>query len=167
MKEIMERRSIRRFTDKKIGKEVLEKLLAAAMQAPSAGNAQAWEFVVIEDKKNMEAIMEFHPYAQCLKTAAAAVLICGAKKKELFHAVYLPQNCAAATQNLLLEAQHVGLGAVWLGVYPALDRMAAMRTLFSVPEDIEPFALVALGYPDEDKMPQERFDGKKVHWEQW
>lgn len=77
MKEIMERRSIRRFTTKKIGKEVLEKLLAAAMQAPSAENAQAWEFVVIEDKKNMEAIMEFHPYAQCLKTAAAAVLILG------------------------------------------------------------------------------------------
>ena len=87
------------------------------MRAPSAGNEQPWEFIVVKSKETMQKIREFHIYSQPLDTAACAVVVCGNQTKERFPG-YWVQDCSAATQNLLLEAVHLGLGAVWMG-HPA------------------------------------------------
>lgn len=167
MREIFERRSVRKFTAEPVTKEQLQRLLAAAMQAPSAGNAQAWEFIVVTDRAAKEAVARAHPYAQCVTQAPVAIVVCAATERERFEAHYLPQNCAAAVENLLLEAQHLGLGGVWLGVYPEEPRVEALRRIFSLPQSALPFAVVALGHPAAKPAPQNRYDEGKVHWESW
>ena len=132
MKEILERRSIRKYTGKPVSDELIEKLLRAAMAAPSAGNQQPWEFVVIKDRNTMDAVTEIHPYSLMLKEAAFAIVVCADLEKEK-HQGYWPQDCAAATENILIEAQYLGLGAVWLGVYPREDRVEGVKKLLNLP----------------------------------
>ena len=113
MDAILGRRSIRGYTTRKIDPPLIEKLLRAAMAAPSAGNQQPWRFVVIDDRAVLDAIPKLHPYAEMLKAAPLAIAVCG-QVEGLKHADYWVQDCAAATQNLLVAAHALGLGAVWL-----------------------------------------------------
>lgn len=166
MKEIFERRSIREYTDKPISDENVEKLLRAAMAAPSAGNQQPWEFVVIRDKKYLEDITKFHPFSQMLKESQLAIAVCADLNREQ-HEGYWQQDCAAATQNILLEAQYLGIGSVWLGVYPVEERVKRLKELLVLPERVIPMALVSLGYPAENKGPSERYDKARVHINKW
>jgi len=129
LEAIKTRRSIRKFTDKKVSKEDINTLkvskedintlLEAAMQAPSAGNQQPWEFIVIDDRKILDVIPDFHPYSKMLKESPIAILVCG-KIDATKYCGYWVQDCSAATQNILLAAHGVGLGAVWLGIYPKI-----------------------------------------------
>ena len=141
-------------------------MLQAAMAAPSAGNAQPWLFLVITDKARLAQIPAIHPYAAMCPEAAAAVLVCGDPRIERY-AGFWPQDCSAATQNLLLAARARELGTVWCGIYPAEDRMRDFRVLFAVPEIVMPFALVALGHPGQPFGHRDRYDAAKVHWEVW
>lgn len=166
MKEIFERRSIRKYTDKKMPPEVLEKLLRAAMAAPTANNQQDWEFLVIDDRKLLDSVPDFHPYSQMLKQAPAAIAVCADTNQE-YNAGYWVQDCAAATQNILLEAQHLGLGACWLGIYPRQQRVDGLKKLLQLPENIMPLSLIAVGYPAEEKSPVDRFDKSKIHINKW
>ncbi|NLC76387.1 MAG: nitroreductase family protein [Clostridia bacterium] len=166
MDVIFQRRSIRRFTKEKVSDEAVRKLLKAAMAAPSAGNQQPWEFIVIRDKATFARIMEFHPYSTPLKEADLAIVVCGNTVGEK-HPGFWVQDCSAATQNILLEAQHLGLGAVWLGVYPREDRVKGVKAIFNLPDTVIPLAIVAIGYPAEQKEPVDRFDPVKVHYEKW
>ena len=166
MKEIFERRSIRKYTDKPISDENIEKLLRAAMAAPSAGNQQPWEFVVIRDRKILEGITKFHPYSQMLKEAQLAIAVCADLDREK-HVGYWQQDCAAATQNLLLEAQFLGIGAVWLGIYPRDERVKGVKELLGLPERVIPMAVISIGYPAENKGPAERYDKTRVHINKW
>jgi nitroreductase len=108
----------------------------------------------------------FHPYAAMLKQASVAVLVCGDATLEK-HAGYWVLDCAAATQNLLLAAHAKGLGAVWCGVYPTADRVENFRKLLRLPEQIVPFSLIPLGFPDEQKAAEDRFDPARVHRNGW
>jgi len=163
---ILSRRSIRQFTSNTIDNETQNKLLQAAMQAPSARNTQAWQFVVIDDRQILNEISNFHPYADMLKQAPLAIAVCG--DFQLEESVdYLALNCAAATENILLAAHSFGLGAVWVAIYPKKQRIKELRNLLDLPEDIIPISLVAVGHPKEPKEISDRFNPEKIHLNSW
>jgi nitroreductase len=163
---IFTRRSIRKFKQQKISEKSVEVMLKAAMYAPSAANTQPWEFIVINKKHILYRIMEFHPYAKMLAETDTAILVCGDTHRQLADG-YWPVDCAAATQNILLAAHGLGLGAVWLGIYPRKEREEETIRLFNLPSHIEPFSIVALGYPNEEKHDPDRFDEIKIHLNEW
>ncbi len=136
------------------------------MAAPSAGNQQPWEFVVVRDRQILNGITGVHPYSQMLKEAQLAIVVCADLDREK-HVGYWPQDCAAATENILLEAQHLGIGSVWLGVYPREDRVNGIKELLGLPERVIPMAVISLGYPAETKGPSERFDKSRIHTDKW
>lgn len=167
MKAILERRSIRRYTDKEISKESMEQILKAAMYAPSGGNQQPWEFILIRNKETMAKIQEFHAYSKMLGEANVAVVVCGNKEKLRFPALW-EQDCSAATQNILLAAKDLGIGSCWLGVYPEQPRTDQLAELLGCPSHVVPFGIVSLGYPAVEKeVPQDRFNKEAIHEEKW
>jgi nitroreductase len=163
---ILTRRSIRKYKQKEVPETVMYELLRAAMNAPSAGNAQPWHFVVIRDRKVLDAIPEFHPHAQMVKEASVAILVCGDSREEKFPGYWI-QDCSAATQNILLAAHDRGLGAVWLGIYPREDRVEGMRRLVNIPPEVTPLSLIPVGYPAEKKKPADRFLPDRLHYDKW
>jgi nitroreductase len=160
------RRSIRKYTDQPVPDELVNDLLKAAMAAPSAGNEQAWQFIVIRDRALLDAIPKFHPYSAMLKHASIAILVCGDLSREKFKGLWV-QDCSAATQNLLLAATAKGLGAVWTAVYPMEDRMTGMRKLLGLPEHVIPLSLIPVGFPAEQPGRADRFDAFRVHKNRW
>lgn len=166
MNAILLRRSIRHYTSDPVPATMVTDLLRAAMAAPSAGNEQPWQFVVINDRALLDRIPRFHPYARMLHEAPTAILVCGDLSK-IIHEGYWVQDCAAATENLLLAATELKLGAVWVGVYPREERVEAFRELLGIPQNIVPFALVPVGFPDEEKEPVDRFDSRRIHYNAW
>lgn len=166
MQAIMSRRSVRRFVRRPVGQAEVESLLRAAMQAPSAHNKQPWHFVVIRDRASLEAVPRFHPYARMLPHAELAILICGEPAREDREAT-LNQDCGAAAQNLLLAAHALGLGAVWVGIHPAAERVESMRSLLGIPTHILPLALIAVGHPAEQPAPEDRYRPERVRCERW
>lgn len=166
MDSILKRRSIRKYKDIKVSDEIVEDLLKAAMAAPSAGNEQPWEFVVLRDKEIMKNITEVHPYSKMLLNSDVAIVVCGDEKKEVFKG-YWVQDCSAATENILLAAQDMGLGAVWLGVYPIADRVKKIQEILGLPSSVVPLSIVPVGYPDEEKTPGDRFDKTRIHYNGW
>jgi len=159
---MLTRRSIRKYRAEPVSEEAIDTLLRAAMAAPSAGNEQPWHFIVIRDRTVLDTIPSTHPYAQMAASAPLAIVVCGDERLAKYESFWV-QDCAAATQNLLLAAHANGLGAVWCGVYPSEERVAAVRGLLAIPEQITPFSLIVLGHPDEEKGPADRFDGARVH----
>lgn len=166
MNSIYKRRSIRKFSNREVDITHINKLVKAAMNAPSAGNEQPWEFIIITERTILDQIPMVHPYATMAKQAAAAILVC-ADKKRFNHGELWIQDCSAATENLLLEITESGLGGVWLGVYPREDRIKGLKELIKLPENIIPFSLVPLGYAAEDKKPNDRFDKERIHYNGW
>ena len=164
MEAILSRRSIRKYSGEGVGEEDVKAMLEAAMAAPSAANQQPWRFVVIDDRELLDAVPEFHQYARMLKEAPLAILVCTDTALQSENvAVMWVQDCSAATENLLLAAHALGLGAVWLGIYPGEERVQGMRELLGLPEEVTPFALVSIGHPAEEKPPAGRYDGSRVH----
>lgn len=162
------RRSIRRYTEEEVAPEEIEMLLKAAMAAPSAGNRKPWHFIVVDDREILAALAEDHPYAQMLNRAPLCIVPCGepdlgASGKE----GYWIQDLAAATENILLAAVGLGLGAVWCGVFPIEERVKATRSILGLPDHIVPLAYVAVGHPAEDKPPRTQYDAGCVHVNGW
>ena len=167
MEAIFTRRSIRSFTSEPVSDEQITKLLMAAMAAPSAGNEQPWEFIVVRERSAMEQITQIHQYSQMLKEAPVAIIVCADPGRSKYPFDYWIQDCAAATQNILLAAVTAGLGTCWLGIYPQPERVEALRQIFGVPDSIVPFAVVAVGYSAKELRMSNRFDEKRVHIEKW
>jgi len=160
---IENRRSIRKFrTDKAVTREQLDRLLEAAMLAPSACNTRPWEFIAITKREVLDEIARIHPYAKMCATATAAIVIVALPQTETLPANFYPQDCGAATQNILLEAVAMELGTCWCGVYPKEDRMIDIRELFEIPEPKVPFCVIAIGIPDENPHRRGFFDKGKV-----
>jgi len=166
MEEIFARRSIRKYKDKKVEVEKIEKMLEAAAAAPSAGNEQPWHFVVIRDREKLDHLAEIHPYAKMLKEAPLAIAVCADLNKQK-HQGFWVQDCSAATQNILLEAVSLNLGAVWLGCYPAEAREKAVSKYLELPSDFKTLSLIAVGYPAEEKGKVDRLTEDIVHYEKW
>ncbi len=163
---ILSRRSIRKYTAAPVEEEKISSLLRAAMSAPSAHNQQPWVFVIIDDREVLDRIPEFHPYSSMLLHAPIAILVC-ADTSNLSSPEFWPQDCSAATENILLAANSCGLGSVWLGVYPREELMSGLSRLLQLPENIQPFSLVSLGYPATEKVASKRFDPARIHRNHW
>lgn len=160
------RRSIRKYQDRPVPEELVQKLLAAAMSAPSARNAQPWQFVVIDDRSMLAEIAQINPNSQMASKAPLAILVCGDLALEKSPG-YWVVDCAAAVQNILLAAHALGLGAVWTGVYPRDRRMEGLRRLVGLPGPIVPHSLVVLGYPAEQPEGEDRFLPERVRRNHW
>ena len=160
------RRSIRQFAGGDISEDVLRKILSAAMCAPSAGNAQPWQFVVLRDRALLDRIPQIHPHAQMTKQASLGILICGDLRLEKYKGFWV-EDCSAATQNLLLAAHGAGLGAVWTGIHPDAARTAAFQAEFALPEQVIPFAFVPMGPPAQLLARKDIFLPERVHLNGW
>lgn len=160
------RRSVREYQDKPVSEDLVKELLAAAMQAPSAGNARPWQFIVLTDRELLARIPAIHPFATMATRAALAVLVCGDLKLEAYPGNWT-SDCAAATQNLLLAVHAKGLGAVWTGIHPDQQRIAAFQQLLGLPEHVVPLNLVPIGFPLDPPLPEERYEAVKVHHNHW
>ncbi|MFZ3070446.1 MAG: nitroreductase family protein [Anaerolineaceae bacterium] len=163
---MMSRRSVRRFQNKPVDQADVETILRAGMQAPSANNGQPWRFIVIDKREVLDSIPKIHPYARMMNEAQLGFLVCAQVPPETSLDRWV-QDCSAATENMLLAIHGLGLGAVWLGVYPRPDRISAVTQLFGLPDDIKPMALIAVGHPAEHPEPADRYDPKKVRYNHW
>ncbi len=166
LEAIRTRRSIRRFQDQAVPEELVQQLLKAAMNAPSARNGQPWQYVVIDDRELLGRIAEINPNAQMAASAPLGILVCGDLKLEK-SAGYWVVDCAAAVENMLLAAHGLGLGAVWTGVYPRERRMEGLKLLLGLPDHVVAHSLVVVGYPAEALAPENRFHLDRVHRNRW
>lgn len=163
MNEIFKRISVRKYEDRAVEPEKITQLLKAAMAAPSAGNQQPWEFFVVTDKDKIKALSESNPYAGCAAGAPVVIVPCYRTEGARFP-MYCEIDLSIATQNILLEATSLGLGAVWIGTAPLEDRMEKVEAVLGNPEGLKAFAIVPVGYPAEDRPQQNRFDENRVHY---
>lgn len=163
---IRTRRSIRRFQTAPVAEEMVAEILAAGMSAPSARNAQPWQFVVIDDRATLEAIPQINPNAPMAAHAPLAILVCGDLALEK-SAGYWVVDCAAAVENMLLAAHALGLGAVWTGVYPRQERMNGLAGLLGLPEKVIAHSLIVLGHPAERPASENRYRPDRIHKNRW
>lgn len=163
---IINRTSVRSYTDQPIEQEKIELLLRAAMAAPSACNKQPWHFVVINDRKMLDKIPSFSPYASMVREAPLAIVVCGDLDKALdgWEQNFWIQDCAAATENILLMAHGLGLGAVWTALYPAKDRYQGMQQLLGLPNGIIPLNTIVIGYSNGETKPKDKWKEDNVSY---
>ena len=162
MNSLYHRVSIRKYQDKPVEKEKIEAILRAAMQAPSAGNQQPWEFYVVTDKAKLEALSQVSRYAGMTKDAPVAIV--SAYRKECWMPDYAQIDLSIAMENLWLETDNQGLGGVWLGIAPLEDRMKAVEEIIGIPDTLRAFAIFPFGYPAEERKQQDRYDESRIHW---
>ena len=163
MNSIVTRTSIRNYQDRNVESEKITKILKAAMQAPSAGNQQPWEFYVVENSGVIEELSKSSPYAGCAKGAPVVLITCCKTKDIVFPSLNVI-DVSIATTHILLEAEELGLGAVWLAVAPIEERIEKVRKAADIREDLIPLALVPIGYPAEEKKQPDRFDKNRIHF---
>ncbi len=166
LEKILSRRSIRKFKNTPVSEKDIEDILKAAMAAPSAGNAQPWEFIIIDKRAILDQIPKIHPHAQMILQSPMAILVCADITREKYPGRWM-LDCSAATQNILLAVHEKGLGAVWVGIYPDEARIKGITELLNLPNNIKPVSLIPIGYPDETKPPSNRFDKNKIHYNKY
>lgn len=166
MDPIFKRRSIRRYTDKYVDDDQVQKLLRAAMCAPSARGAKPWHFIVVRDKESLNKLSYAHQSAYMIKDASVAIVVCGDLREQSYRD-YWVLDCSAATENILLEAVQLGLGAVWVAVYPRNERIIYVKNILSIPDEIVPLCVIPIGYPAESPEPKKTYDESKIHYEKW
>lgn len=164
---IFRRRSVRKFCKQSIKKEQIQFILDAAMAAPSANNYRPWNFLVIDQLEHLKFLAGELKHGQVLNEAQAAILVCGVKDHNGKADDFWVQSCSASTQNILLGLTEIGLGGVWLGIYPRGDRVEMLQNRFELPKTIVPFSLVALGVPLDQSKSVRTIEKNKVHWNQW
>jgi nitroreductase len=166
METILTRRSVRNYINKKVPEKIISELLNAAVSAPSAGNEQPWHFVIIDKKEILDEVTTFHPNAKMLLEAPLGILVCGDLGLESFKGYWM-LDCSAATQNILLSARALGLGACWLGIYPRNNRITKIKEMMKLPDNIIPFALISIGYTKAAQKVVKRLDEFRIHKNQW
>lgn len=166
---IQTRASVRQFTGEKICDEQIQTLLRCAMSAPSAINKQPWAFVVVTEDSLLRQMGEAFPYSRCGNGAACAFVMCGdlSKAIEGEGQGFWINDVSAATENLLLAAHAMGLGAVWTGVYPSSERTAQVQAMLELPEHIIPMCIVPVGVPAEQPAVKQKFKEENIHYNRW
>lgn len=163
---IKKRRSIRKYTQQPIAPEIIDQLLTAAMSAPSAANQQPWHFLVVGKREQLITLSSFNSGYLPVAKAQAAIIVCGEEALAKLPQYWM-QDCSAATENILLAATGLGLGSLWAGVTPGSNHLSKIKDLFNMPENITPFAVVSLGYPDEEKPVSDRFNKERIRYDHW
>ena len=164
---IMTRTSVRQYTDQAISEGTIETLLRAGMAAPTAGNKQPWKFIVVTERASLDSLATGN--WRMAAHAQAAIIVCG-DTENVFPAEgkdYWVQDCSAATENILLAAHAVGLGAEWGGGYPIGKRVNNVRRLFGIPSQIVPMSIVMLGYPAGEHHPKDKYKPENIHYNKW
>lgn len=166
---IMTRTSIRNYTEKAISNDTIETLLRAGMAAPTAVNKQPWHFVAVTNREKLDGLAIANPNAGMVRKAPLAIVVCGDMNKALegeARAFWI-QDCSAATENILLAAHAMGLGAVWTGLYPNGERVKAVAELLKLPETIIPLCAIVIGYPDEQPAPKDKWLPENVSFNEF
>lgn len=166
---IATRTSIRSFTDQPVEESHIEKILRAGMAAPTAVNKQPWAFVVVKDKVLLQTLADSLPNAKMTAQAAFAIVACGDMSKALEGQAreFWVQDVSAATENMLLAAHSLGLGAVWTGAYPDMQRAATIRKILQIPSHIIPLNVIPMGYPADSPTPKDKWKPENVHYNTW
>ncbi|WP_409199920.1 nitroreductase family protein [Methanobrevibacter sp. DSM 116169] len=169
MEAINKRRSIRKYSDKQVEDEKIDKLLRAAMQAAGSRlGSEPWEFIVVKDKNTIQKLSEMSPNAKLVSGANVAIVLL-ANMDRVHYPLVWQQDMAAAAENLLLEASYLDLGAVWIGTAPVQERMDYLSELFNLGENIRPFNIISIGYPAEGQENKflDKYDETRVHYEKY
>jgi nitroreductase len=169
IKNILTRRSVRKYTGKPVTRELLTLLARAGMAAPSSRDTRHFFFVIVDDPLVVDKMAEGLPYAKMLSTSRHAIVVCsdlnvayGGKEID-----YWLQDSSAAAENILLAAHALGLGACWTGVHPRPERVAFLRELMKIPENVMPLCVIAVGHPTGEEKPRDKFDPQHVYWNAW
>ncbi|MCW3806808.1 flavin reductase [Plebeiibacterium marinum] len=166
---IFNRKSVRHFTSEQVSQDQLTMMVRAGMAAPTAVDKRPWAFVAIQEREVLDQLADILPYAKMLKQATGAIVVCGDLSKALQGDAqpYWVQDCSAATQNILLAAESMGLGAVWTGVHPIKDREKDVQQALNIPSDKIPLSVIAIGYPTGEDKPKDKWDETNLHWNKW
>lgn len=170
MTNILQRKSVRSYTDRPVTKSQLDTLVRAAMAAPTGRDMRPWKFIIINDRQAMKSLADQLPYAKMLAEAQAAVVVCGDLSildKEGKPSTNWMFDCSAATENLLLQAEAMGLGAVWTAAYPYEERLTAVKQALQLPDHIVPLNVIPIGYPKGDTQPKDKYDANNIHYNAW
>ena len=167
MNPIFARRSVRSFEDRPVEREKLERIARAGQLAPSAMGRFPWEILIATSPEAKQAVQEMSPYSKMAGSAGAIIVVCAdMRQAEGEHAWWI-QDCAACTENILLQIVAEGLGGVWLGTYPKQECMDQISEFFHLPPHILPFATIALGYSQVENVAKDHYDAAKVHFERY
>jgi nitroreductase len=165
---IHNRKSVRSFTGQRVSKDALDKIIRAGMAAPTAVNKQPWAFVVVTDRKILDTLAAGLPYAKMLDKAGAAIIVCAMPEKAYEKSLELAViDSTCASENILLAAEALGLGAVWTAAYPYKDRMDTARKALNMPHDIIPLNVIPVGHPTGTDKPKDKYKPENIHWEKW
>jgi nitroreductase len=169
LENIQSRKSVRNYTGEPVTKACLLALLKAGMAAPSARNRQPLAFVAVTERKILDALGEGLPYTKMLFKAGACIVVCGDTTVDLQQGAtdLWYQDAAAATENILLAAEAMRLGAVWAALYPMAERENHVRKLIKLPPSVTPFSIIPVGHPTGQDQPRDKFKAEKIHWERW
>lgn len=162
---IIRRVSVRRYSDKSVSSEQVSAILHTAMSAPTGVNKQPWEFIVVDNPELLGQLAEALPYAKMAAHAPVAIVVCGNKDRFLdgVDDVLWEQDLSAASENILLAAHAIGLGGVWTCIYPHEERMAPVRSILNLPDNMVPFNLIPIGHPLTDHAPMDKWHPDRVH----
>ena len=163
------RRSIRKYKEKEIEKQKIENIIRAAMQAPTSGNEQPWEFIIVKNKDTLRNISKASKYVTMIREAGVVIVVLCNNNYLKVNGDYWQQDLGAVTQNILIQTVIEGLGGVWLGVAPDKEMIKYLTDMFNLPDNIVPYALVSIGYPDdtiENKF-VDRYKKERIHLEKW
>jgi nitroreductase len=161
---IFSRRSIRKYTQEPVSEKDLKTLLEAGMAAPSGSNRKPWHFVAVTKREMLDALAEAHRYGKMLFQAPLCIAVCG---DEAVSERFWVQDCSAATENILLAATALSLGAVWLGVHPGKERIKDVKEILDIPGSVTPLNLISIVHPAEEKDPRTQYDESRIHREKW
>ncbi len=165
---IHNRKSVRKYTNQLVKKEDLVKIIKAGMAAPSGHDTRPWQFIAITDRTIMMQLREKLEWARGLDGSPAAIVVCGdLNKVDERNPDFWITDTSAATQNILLAIEALGLGGVWSTIYPGKDRMVHTRQVLNLPDHIMPLCVIPLGYPTGVEKPKDKYDFTLIHWEKW
>lgn len=169
---IIARKSVRAYTHEGVSEQDIEAMLRAAMAAPSAMNRQPWAFVVVRDRAMLDSLAEKLRHAKMLAGAPLAIAVCAEKMITLKDGTvvenqFWQQDAAAATENLLLAAEALGLGAVWTAAAPDPEREGIVKEALEIPGTVVPLCVISIGHPAEKTEPKDKWKPEKIHFEKW
>lgn len=165
---IFSRRSVRKYTNQTVSDDLIRELMEAAMAAPSARAQDPWRFIVVTDKERLTETAGVLEYGKMLAGAPLAIIVCGEQEAATGQALsYMLQDCSAAVENILIAANALGLGGVWLGVHPRENRIEELRKIYGIPNEITPVAALSIGYPVQKAEPRTRYDESKIRYNRW
>lgn len=165
---IHQRKSVRSYTGELASKEEIDLILRAAMAAPVAIHMIPWKFIVVRDKAKLRTLADGLPFAKMLTQAGTGIVVCAATKEAaLSSEEFAIMDCSCASENILLAAEALGLGAVWTAVYPGKELMDFVRKELNIPKHIIPLNIIPVGHPTGEEHSQDKYDAKNIHWEKW